>query len=372
MVEPQTRADERAGPVEESPDELVPLPSQPADVPWPTEEWPRGEVPSAVAAPLERLIEEAFDDEGPLARTSAVVIVHRGRLVFERYAGTRPEWEGPDTPVDADTTLISGSMAKSILHAAVGICVRDGLLRVDEAPGVPGWTDDLRSRITLDDLLCMRDGLDFVEDYVDGDVSSVLAMLGEHQDDVAGYAASLPSRHPPGEVFNYSSGTSNIVSAVLRRRLGGRADYERLLHAEIAEPIGMSSIEFQFDEAGTWVGSSYAFATARDYARFGLLYLRDGVWDGTRLLPEGWVDHGRRVRSYDPEEDRWYGAHWWCDRDGRGTFRAAGYEGQSIVASPALDLVLVRLGKTPEEHSPDLQRWRDEVVEAFDTTQGER
>ena len=368
MAEPRTRAPDHTWPASESPDDLTPLPAQPEEVPWPTDRWPEGDVAAAAAEGLAVLVEDAFAVDGPLAQTSAVVIVHRGRLVFERYAGTRPEWEGPDTPVGADVTFVSWSMAKSVLHAAVGICLRDGLLRVDEPPAVPAWSapEDPRSRITLDQLLCMRDGLSFLEDYVDGEASSVLAMLfGEANDDVAAYAESRPALHPRGEVFNYSSGTSNIISAVLRRRLGGRGDYERLLRSEIAEPIGMASAEFRFDEAGTWIGSSYVYATARDFARFGLLYLRDGVWDGTRILPEGWVDHGRRARSYDAEDDRWHGAHWWCDRDGWGTFRASGYEGQSITVTPALDLVVVRLGKTTAEHSPDLRRWRKAVVVAF-------
>ena len=135
---------------------------------------------------------------------------------------------------------------------------------------------------------------------------------------------------------------------------------ERLL-----DPIGASSPQLTFDAAGTWVASSYVHATARDFARFGLLYLRDGVWDGRRILPAGWVDHGRRPRSIDPEDGSLYGAHWWVMGDEFGTFRAAGYDGQSIYICPALDLIVVRLGKTPRDRAPHLQQWRRDVVEAF-------
>ena len=128
----------------------------------------------------------------------------------------------------------------------------------------------------------------------------------------------------------------------------------------------MTSADPEFDEAGTWVASSYLRATARDYARFGLLYLRDGMWDGVRLLPPGWVDYGRTWVSDDPEDASPYGAHWWgVAGDTLGTFRASGYEGQSITLCPALDLMVVRLGKTPHEREDDLVPWRAAMVEAF-------
>jgi CubicO group peptidase (beta-lactamase class C family) len=120
-----------------------------------------------------------------------------------------------------------------------------------------------------------------------------------------------------------------------------------------------------FDDAGTWVAASYVHASARDYARFGLWYLRDGWWEQRPLLPRGWVDHARRARSVDPDDGDLYGSHWWVTGDRFGTFWASGHEGQSIDVCPALDLVLVRLGRTATEHSPDLSRWRAAVLEAF-------
>jgi CubicO group peptidase (beta-lactamase class C family) len=124
----------------------------------------------------------------------------------------------------------------------------------------------------------------------------------------------------------------------------------------------MRSADLRLDPAGTFIGSSFVYATARDYARFGLLYLRDGVWDGTRLLPAGWVDHARRLRSFD-DEGNGYGAHWWVIDDDLGSFRASGYEGQSILLCPGLDLVAVRLGRTDDDLSPELRAWRAGLIE---------
>jgi CubicO group peptidase (beta-lactamase class C family) len=259
-------------------------------------------------------------------------------------------------------------MAKSMLHAVVGLLVTDGRLDLDAPAHVPEWSDprDARHAITLRHLLAMRDGLDFVEDYVDDRTSDVIAMLfGDGQADMAHFAADRPLAAAPDARFNYSSGTSNIISAVVARQLGPGAPYEAFLHERLFGPIGMASARPEFDGAGTWVAASYVRATARDFARFGLLYLRDGVWDGTRLLPEGWVDYGRTIQSVDPEDGP-YGAHWWgVAGDTLGTFRASGYEGQSITICPALDLIVVRLGQTPTEHDPDLEAWRADVVEAF-------
>jgi CubicO group peptidase (beta-lactamase class C family) len=196
-------------------------------------------------------------------------------------------------------------------------------------------------------------------------VSDVIEMLfGSGKDDVAAYAEARTLRHPPGSQFNYSSGTSNIVSAIAARAAGSGPALVDLLRTRIFDPIGMLSADPRQDAAGTFIGSSYVYATARDYARFGLLYLRDGTWDGVRLLPERWVDHGRRQRSVD-EEGNGYGAHWWVVDDDMGSFRASGYEGQSILISPGLDLLAVRLGHSTAEMYPALGDWRARLVDAF-------
>jgi CubicO group peptidase (beta-lactamase class C family) len=270
--------------------------------------------------------------------------------------------------VTAETALLSWSMAKSMTHAAVGLLVGDGRLEPSQPAPVAAWSSDERATITLDHLLEMRDGLDFVEDYVDDRVSDVIEMLfGAGSDDVAAYATGRPLLHPPGAVFNYSSGTSNIVARIAGDAVGGGVDGMRsFLRDRLFAPIGMTSADPRFDAAGTFIGSSYVYATARDFARFGLLYLRDGVWAGQRILPEGWVDHGRRLRSIDPENGRGYGAHWWVVADDEHeTFWASGYHGQMIVCVPALDVVLVRCGRTDASLGPNLYDWRARVTAAL-------
>ena len=243
------------------------------------------------------------DDGGPLARTHAVVVVHGGAIVAERYQGQLAYFDRPPDPVTPQTRLLSWSMAKSMLHAVVGLLVGDGLLDLDVPAGVTEWSapDDPRHAITLRHLLAMRDGLDFVEDYVDERVSDVIEMLfGAGKDDMAHFAADRPLAAPPGARFNYSSGTSNIISSVVARAVGHGQAYEEYLRARLFGPIGMHSAVPELDPTGTWVASSYVRATARDFARFGLLYLRDGMWDGRRLLPAGWVDYGRTVAGGRP------------------------------------------------------------------------
>jgi CubicO group peptidase (beta-lactamase class C family) len=347
--------------------DLVALPPQPAGVGWPTEAWPVGDLPAGVD--LAPLLDEVFANDGPLAETFAVVVVHRGRIVVERYQGALEHFDRPPTRVTADTPLLSWSMAKSMLHAVVGMLVGDGRLDLNAPAAVPEWANsaDPRHAITLRQLLAMRDGLAFAEDYEDGVVSDTIQMLfGDGQADMAHFAADRPLAAPPGTRFNYSSGTSNIISGVVARTVGPGEPYARFLHNRLFGPLGMASADPEFDEAGTWVASSSLRTSARDYARFGLLYLRDGVWDGVRLLPPGWVDYGRTWTSADPDDDTPYGAHWWgVVGDTLGTFRASGYEGQSITLCPSLDLMVVRLGKTPHEFEPNLVPWRVAMVRAF-------
>ena len=350
---------------------LVPLPAQPEGLAWPTAGWAEGSTPEG----LEPFLDAAMDQEGPLAHTYAVVVIQAGRLVAERYGGALPHFDRPPEPVTSDTPLLSWSMAKSVLHALLAGPVAEGRLVLEAPPegiawtveGTPAPAEDGRRLITTQQLLEMRDGIDFNEDYVDDRVSDTIAMLyGPAQDDVVAYAAGRPLRHRPGQVFNYSSGTSNLLAAALGALVGGEAEMVAFAETMLFQPIGMGSARLGFDPAGHWVASSYVHATARDWARFGYLYLRDGRWGSARVLPEGWVDHGRRARSVDLEDGSIYGAHWWVVEDGRGTFWASGYTGQCIVICPALDAVAVRLGNTPADHYPDLRSWRAGVLDALE------
>jgi CubicO group peptidase (beta-lactamase class C family) len=349
------------------PPTTVALPSQPTGRPWPTVTWATGEQVTGDAELLAQVVDEAFDPafEATFGQHRAVLVVQGGRIVAERYA----------SGLDARSTHLSWSMAKSVTHALAGILVRDGLLDPTAPMPVREWSapSDPRAAITVSDLLAMRSGLRFVEDYVDDTTSDCLEMLfGTGAADVAAYAASLPLEHGIDEVFNYSSGTTNIVLRHLVDLLGADGDpaarrelTEQWTRRELFDPIGMDSVELRYDEAGTFVASSYLYATARDFARFGLLYLRDGVWDGRRLLPEGWVDDARRIRSLDPDDGWYYGHHWWVRGDDLGTFWANGYEGQMVACIPALDAVVVRLGKLPSDRRPATERWFFDLVDAL-------
>lgn len=339
------------------------FPPQPLEVAWPTEQWPTGEPAAGVDTDrLRAIVERAMRQPEELGTTLALVVVHRGVVVAEAY--------GPET--DESSTLISWSMAKSITHAVFGLLVGDGRIRPEDPAPVPAWAGDERRRITVQDLLEMSSGLRFVEDYVDGDVSHVIDMLfGAGIDDHASYAAAMPLDHEPGTVFNYSSGTTNILARIAGDLIGGgREGMERFLQERLFGPLGMRSAVPKFDTAGTFVGSSYVYATARDFARFGLLYLRDGSWDGHRLLPAGWADHARTpCRAPVPDEERHgYGAHWWRWFRSDDTFSANGYEGQRTIVSPARDLVVVRLGKSPAELGPAVDADLDALLHCVPTT----
>jgi CubicO group peptidase (beta-lactamase class C family) len=288
-----------------------------------------------------------------------VLIVQGGRLVLERYGPGR----GPDQ------TFPSWSMAKSITQALAGMAVLDGRLDIHAPAAVPEWREpgDPRGAITLDLLLRMSSGLAFVEDYVPGHPSDVIEMLwGAGKDDTAAYAAAKPLEHAPGANWYYSSGTTNIVSRCIADALGVHgADFEAFMRRRLFEPLGMSSPAPKFDAAGTFIGSSFCFCTAQDFARFGLLYLRDGVWDGQRLLPEGWVDYARTQTWQQPNDDGPYGAHWWLGTGGPGSFAAQGFGGQFIVVAPDLDMVMVRSGDTPLELKLNPKAWIGEVVDCF-------
>jgi CubicO group peptidase (beta-lactamase class C family) len=335
------------------------LPPHPAGLAWPTTSWPAGEPdPDVDGAALQASLDRLLSQPPELGLTLAVVAVHRGRVVAERY--------GPE--VDRTTTLISWSTAKSVTAALAGMLVGDGRLSLDDEAEVPEWAGDERRAITLRHLLAMTPGLRFVEDYVDDSVSHCIDMLfGAGKDDVASYAAALPLDHAPGTFWNYSSGTTNIVSRWLGDLVGGgEAGMRAFLQDRLFGPIGMTSAEPRFDTAGTFVGSSFLYCTAQDFARFGYLHLRDGVWDGARLLPEGWVDHCRTPVPQVPDaEDNAYGAHWWVWRDEPGSLAAHGYEGQYIAVFPGRDLVLVRLGKTPADLRPNLVAELRRLVAAF-------
>ncbi len=337
---------------------LPSLPAQPANVPWPEFDFPRGVIQATDESAAEKYLNQAFALREGEGLTHALLIMQRGRMVHEQYA------HGANNMY----LQYSWSMAKSVVHALVGLLVADGRLALHEPLAVPEWqaSTDPRNKITLDHLLRMRDGLDFSEDYVDGKASDVIPMLfvdGRH--DTGGYTASKPLAYDPGTRFNYSSGTTNVICRLLGQIIGGGpTGMLNFMQERLFGPLGMRSPTPKFDSSGTFIGSSYLLAAPQDFIRFGLLYLRGGEWNGQQILPKEWVDYARSESYRDPEQA--YGAHWWLHHQRPGWFYASGYDGQRILLVPEKDLVVVRCGRTDAAHAPAIWANIDRLVDALD------
>jgi CubicO group peptidase (beta-lactamase class C family) len=290
--------------------------------------WPEGRTVVTTAA-LDRLL---ADDAvaGPGMR--GIVVVHDGRIVAERYA----------PGFSATTPLLGWSMTKSVVAGLVGLLLKDGALTLEQSAGWPAGDD--RARIRIADLLAMSSGLRFNEAY--GAVSDVTRML-YLQSDMAEFARAQPPLHPPGEFWSYSSGSANILARLVQDAspLGRAYPAERLF-----KPLGMVSAVMEADEHGTLVGSSYMYATARDWARYGLFLAQDGVWRGQELLPRGYVAMMASPVAASAGEYG-HGLVWLWGSEGFGlpadTFWMEGHDGQYTAIIPSRALVVVRLGLTP-------------------------
>lgn len=294
----------------------------------------------AVAAALDGAFAEDLPD-GAATHTRAVVVMHEGRIVAERYA------DG----FDEATPLLGWSMGKSVANAIVGRLVHEGRLDLDQSDLRPEWVDDARADITLDQLLQMSSGLAFEEVYdPDTDATRMLFRPG----DTAAYAASKPLVAEPGTRWSYSSGTTNIVCDVAAA--AAEADGTVLARELVFDPLGMASAVMELDTSGDPICSSFMYATARDWARFGQWFLQEGMWEGERLLPDDWVAYSTTPVAL--ATDHPYGAHWWLNDGGHGDLRmpdapadaywASGNEGQQVVVLPSHDMVVVRLGLTQD------------------------
>jgi CubicO group peptidase (beta-lactamase class C family) len=336
--------------------------AQAPEVPWPTHEWPRGESPRQDE--LDSVVDEMFTRED-LALTNAVVVVQGGRVLCERYGGEQFYFDRPAEPITRESQLLSWSMAKSMLHMIVGTLVDEGRLDPDQLAPVPEWRDesDPRHQIQVRDLLAMRDGLAYVEEYEIGQTSHVIEMLwGDGKDDMAAFTAALPLAHEPGTFYNYSSGTTNILSRIVADLVGFGDDYRSYLERRLFGPVGMNSAVATFDSRGVFVASSFVHACALDFAKFGLLYLRAGEWDGEQLVSREWAATAQVPLSVEASSGHLYSWQWWVSGDDYGTYWANGYEGQMISVVPALDAVVVRFGHTPEENYLPRMAWRERVL----------
>jgi len=297
--------------------------------------WPEG---NDVAPSQDPEISAILSDPALLGEGyRAVVVVKNGRIIGEAYA----EGFSPETP------LLGWSMTKTVTAAIIGSLIQSGNISLDDplTGSYASWGQDARADITVRDMLAMASGLVWNEGY--GNVSDVTRML-YLSDDMAGFASGKPSEADIGAAFNYSSGTSTMLSRFWQDRVGSAAlQYPR---EAIFAPLGMTSAILETDASDTFVGSSYMYATARDWARFGQFLLQDGRWNGTQILPKGFTDW--MVEPVESSDGAYARGHLWrVGADGQPPFEDAvwlrGHDGQWIGVFPSRDMVLVRLGLTP-------------------------
>jgi CubicO group peptidase (beta-lactamase class C family) len=340
----------------------------PPDINTDTIEWPMGDKINAKIDStidnirLKQVVEKAFiekDSSNPI-RTRAVLVVHNGNIVAEHYA----------VGFSKNTKLIGWSMTKSITGALIGVLVKAGSLKVDDPAPVPEWKDvnDPRHRITLKNILQQTTGLKFEEDYSKSCDATIMLF---QKADMGTYAALHSLKDKPGTVFYYSSGNTNILSRIIRQTVGEN-DYHAFPYEQLFYKLGMYNTILEPDASGTFVGSSYSYGVARDWARFGLLYLNDGMYNGERLLREGWVKQS--VTPVGATEMGDYGYQLWLnageknDRSKRpfphcptDMYYCDGYDGQYVFIIPSKNLVIVRLGLTKGDNF-DAGKFVEDIV----------
>jgi CubicO group peptidase (beta-lactamase class C family) len=319
--------------------------------------WPAGDLDSGSdyagidREAVDRAIAESFSDEDPEnpIYTQAVVAVYKGKIIGEKYA------EG----LDKNSVLMGWSMTKSITNALIGILVKEGKLKIEDPAPVAEWQDDERKSITLNNLLQASSGLTWSESYFNP--SSEFHTMFIRRDDKGAYAASRELESQPGTYFEYSSGTTNILSRMIRQTVGDTA-YYKFPYEKLFYRIGMNGAFMEVDASGTFVASSYGYARARDWARLGLLYLNDGVWNGQRILPEGWVRYSTTPAPAAMRRE--YGAQIWLNQGSASgdpktleypglpteAIIFDGFEKNYVVIIPSKHLVVVRLGVTHNQN----------------------
>jgi hypothetical protein len=306
---------------------------------------------------ITEVVKNAFlEEEGKEKNTRAVVILHKGKIVGEHYA------EG----FDKNSRLLGWSMTKSLTSTIFGLMQEDGMVDLDGNPPIEDWKDDDRSKITWKHLLQQSSGLKWAEVY--SFVSDATLMLYE-SDNMGAYAESLPLSDPPGEQWLYSSGTSNIIAYNLADHFSSLGEYQTYPYEKFFHRIGAYSMIMETDASGYFVGSSYSWATARDWARIGQVYLQNGKWEGQQVIPVEWVEFVREPVEASKSE---YGGHFYLNAGGKlpdvplEVFSMNGFQGQRVFIVPSHDLVIVRLGLTYTSGDFDFNRFVSDIIRCFE------
>lgn len=306
--------------------------------------WPMGDVLNDTITgvynigKLESIANDLVYEKKYNGTAFAFVVVKDGSLLVERYM------EG----LDKDTRLLSWSMAKSVTNALSGILALEERLDIYKPTGIEEWQFDRRKNITWNDLMQMQSGLEWNEDY--GSRSDVNVML-HCKGDMAKFAINKNLEDSIGFRWYYSSGSANIVSYLIKNEFESINDYYSFVYKKLFYRIGITDAIFEVDPTGTMIGSSYVYATARDYARFGLLYLYDGFFAGERILPEGWVEYTTSVALNSGGK---YGSMFWLNKGKsfssapEDMFYCTGHDGQQIFIIPSEETVIVVLGYSPK------------------------
>jgi CubicO group peptidase (beta-lactamase class C family) len=308
-----------------------------------TQNWPAGDLDSGTihgidSKSLKTTSNNLFAGHRYHGRANAFLVLYRGRIAEERYR------DG----FDKNTRFPSWSMAKSFMNTIAGIMSGDSLLNIDGSANLQEWKNDQRNEITIKDLMQMQSGLQWNEDY--GNRSDVTRMLYT-SGDFARYAMDRPLVSEPGSNWYYSSGSTNIVSFIMRRKFASDSAYLSYPYTRFFNRTGMQDVVFETDATGTFAGSSSIYASARDYARFGLLYLNDGIANGIRILPPGWVAFSTTPAIHSQGN---YGAFFWLNKGGKypsapaDMYYCNGYNGQRIFMVPSQNMVVVILGHSPK------------------------
>lgn len=304
--------------------------------------WPLGDIlPDSVTGvdneALEEITNRLITENGYNGNAFAFMVLHRGIPVAEAY---KPQF-------NKSTRFLSWSMAKSFVNALVGIEVKEGRMDITQPVSIEEWKGDERSKITLTDLMHMQSGLKWNEDYGNrSDVTLMLHCVG----DMGRYAYEKPAEYPVGTQWYYSSGTTNIVSWLLREQFGVDSLYYMFAHNSLFNKIGAPDIIFEVDASGTFVGSSYLYATARDYARFALLFSNGGLFNGEQILPVGWVEYSTTEAS---ASNGGYGSFFWLNKNKEfpsapeNMYMCEGHDGQYICILPDEELIVIVLGYSP-------------------------